>query len=141
MTDQELEQYVDNARVINLVSNGPGGYPHPMPMFFDRAKDGVIEMTTYGTSQKVKNMERDPRVALMVESGAKYEELKGAILYCTAEIIRDQERTFEFMSRRAGTLTGAEREAVLKQSQKRVLLRFHVNRVVSWDHSKLGGVY
>jgi len=143
MTQEELEVYIDNARVINLVSIGKDGMPHPMPMFFGRAKDGTIEMTTYGTSQKIKNIERDPRVALLIESGDAYEELKGAVLYCKTELVRDPDRVLEFMlgrNRESAELDEETMKALTKQSQKRLLMRFHVERVVTWDHSKLGGI-
>ena len=142
MTEAELEAYINSARAIILVSNGKDGYPHPMPMFFGRGADGAIEMATYRTSQKVRNLERDPRVTLLVESGSVYEELKGAVLYCKTELVDDADRVFEFMAARAGgELKGSALEMTQHQSRKRVLLRFQVERAVTWDHTKLGGVY
>ena len=44
---------------------------------------------TYAASQKVRNLERDPRATLQVEDGEIYEELRGVTLATEAEIERD----------------------------------------------------
>ena len=75
MNDEEIRKFIADSKTIILVSNGPDGVPHPMPMWFVYDDDGTIRMTTYAKSQKIRNLERDPRVALLVESGTEYEEL------------------------------------------------------------------
>src|SRR3979411_1329137 len=46
---------------------------------------------TYAASQKVRNLERDPRVTLQVEAGEAYAELRGVMLECEAVVYRDLE--------------------------------------------------
>ena len=60
-----------------LCSIGATGVPHPMPMWFGIEPDGAIVMTTFTKSQKIRNLERDPRVSLLVEAGEEYAELQG----------------------------------------------------------------
>jgi nitroimidazol reductase NimA-like FMN-containing flavoprotein (pyridoxamine 5'-phosphate oxidase superfamily) len=69
MTEAEVRRFLDGARTIILNSIGLDGVPHPMPMWFAVEDDGAVVMTTFAKSQKVKNLERDPRVSLLAEDG------------------------------------------------------------------------
>ncbi|TDJ09761.1 MAG: TIGR03618 family F420-dependent PPOX class oxidoreductase [Deltaproteobacteria bacterium] len=142
MTDEEVRRFIEASKTIILTTNGPGGYPHPMPMWFLRADDGSISITTYKSSQKVQNLRRDPRVSLLVESGDEYSELKGVVLYGSAEVIDDFETVVDTLIAASGQRNEPEiREALKKTASKRVVIRIKPERVVSWDHSKLGGTY
>lgn len=149
LSDAEVNEFLESSKTIILVSSGPDGYPHPMPMWFVRESDGAIRMTTYGQSQKVANLRRDPRVSLLVESGLEYEELKGVVLYGRAELIDDVDQVIDTLLAASGNAAANAasdqkeliREGMRKNASKRVLIRVKPDRVVSWDHAKLGGVY
>ena len=68
MTKDEVRAFINSKKTITIVSNGVGGFPHPMPMWFARDPDDSIRMATYRTSQKIKNIQRDPRVSLLCET-------------------------------------------------------------------------
>ena len=76
LTDDELAQLLDEERVVVVSSFGPRGWPHSMPLWFT-VRDGEIWVWTFAKSQKVKNLERDPRATLLVEAGEEYTELRG----------------------------------------------------------------
>ena len=148
LSDEEVRKFLDESKTIILCSNGAGGFPHPMPMWFVRDDDGAILMTTFRKSQKVRNLERDPRVSLLAESGLEYQELKGVVFYGSAELIPDTEQVIDTLMAAAGNPAPADaeqhkaiREGMRKNAEKRVLIRVKPDRIVSWDHSKLGGVY
>ena len=142
LKEDEVRKYLEESRTIILVSQGPAGYPHPMPMWFAVDDDGAICMATYRSSQKVKNIQRDSRVSLLVESGAVYAELKGIVIYGHAEIIDDFERVVDVLLAAAGAESNeSTRQGVSKTAAKRYLIRVKPERVVSWDHAKLGGIY
>lgn len=149
MSDQEIDAFLAGHKTLILTSNGAGGFPHPMPMWYVREPDGTIRMTTYATSQKVLNLRRDPRVSVLAESGTEYQELRGVVFYGRAELIDDTEQVIDTLLAAAGNpARGADaeqqkaiREGMRKNASKRVLIRVKPERVVSWDHSKLGGVY
>ena len=61
MSYQEIRSFLAEHKTLILTSNGPGGFPHPMPMWYVLESDGAIRMTTYARSQKVENLRRDPR--------------------------------------------------------------------------------
>ena len=145
LTDEERRRYVAEAHTIILVTIGRDGYPHAVPMWFTVADDGSIAMTTYGRSQKVLNVRRNPRVALLVESGERYDQLKGVLFRGTAEVIDDLEtcvRTLmQIQTKHMGALAAGVEDVMRAQARKRVVLKITPERVASWDHQKLGGAY
>lgn len=148
MTDEEIRSFLEGSKTISIVSLAPDGYPHPMPMWFVLEPDGAIRMTTYARSQKVKNLERDPRVSLMAEAGTEYAELRGVVFYGQAELIDDTEQVIDTLMAAAGQEKPSDpeqekaiREGMRSNASKRVLIRVKPDRIVSWDHRKLGGVY
>jgi PPOX class probable F420-dependent enzyme len=149
MSEQEREAFIAASKTIIINSIGPGGYPHPMPMWFAVDPDGTVRMTTFRASQKVKNIQRDPRVSLLVESGEEYAELMGVVLYGKARIVDDIEVVKETLvmctTRFGAPLDAAAREGMLKVMErtaaKRVCILISPEKIVSWDHRKLGGTY
>ncbi len=146
LTDDEVRKFLDASKTIILVSNGRDGFPHTMPMWFTIDAEGAIRMTTFAKSQKVKNLQRDPRCTLLVESGEDYQNLKGVQIHGNAEVVEDQDRIIDTLLAAAGRgeserMDPALREGMARTAAKRVLIRVVPDRVVSWDHAKLGGVY
>ena len=143
--ENERRRYLADAKTMILVSIGKDGYPHAVPMWFTVDDDGCVYMTTYGRSQKAVNLRRNPRVALLVESGVRYDELKGVLIRGTAEVVDDLERCVRVLTRiqtkHLGTLGEGVDEVMRAQARKRVVLKITPERVASWDHAKLGGVY
>lgn len=140
----EIEHFVAESKTMILCSAGPDGVPHPMPMWFTVEEDGTISMTTYGKSQKIANIRRDPRVSLLVEDGEEYAELRGVVFYGDAELVEDTEAVIDTLLRASGQAdpsNTAVRDAMRGQAEKRIVIRVKPDQVVSWDHSKLGGVY
>ena len=145
MSPEELRAFLDEERTVTCASIGPNGRPHLMPLWYVREGDEIL-CWTYGSSQKVKNLERRPQATLQVEAGRKYEELRGAMLECDVEVVRDRERLLDIgvaLAYRYGAAPpGAPKDLVRamaeKRGAKRVGLRFRPTRIVSWDHRKLG---
>ena len=109
-------------------------------------RDSEPWIYTYAKSQKVKNLERDPRATLLVESGEEYQELRGVMIKANAELHHDLEDgrppgggDLRQVPGRPATIDDTTRDALRAQAAKRVAIRFRVEDVVSWDHSKLGG--
>jgi hypothetical protein len=103
---------------------------------------------TYGRSQKVRNLERDPRLSCLVEDGTDYFELRGASFSGRAELVRDPDRVREIGAAVATRMVGAAsfeelgelgRTEVERQAPKRVAVVVHADRTASWDHAKLLG--
>ena len=147
LTDEELGELLNSERVAVISSVGPRGWPHVMPLWYV-PRDGEIWIWTYRKSQKVKNLERDPRATLLIETGHEYSELRGVQIEAEAELITDPEQIVEFAKELTVRYTegidsveGDAAAALQAQAPKRVAIRFKPVRVASWDHRKLGGTY
>jgi PPOX class probable F420-dependent enzyme len=146
LSAEEQRELIDSERIVVVSSLGPRGWPHSMPLWYV-PREGDIWIYTYAKSQKVKNLERDPRATLLVETGHEYAELRGLEIEARAEIHRELETVFELAidltSRYAdgAQVEGDAAEALRSQARKRVAIRFEARRVASWDHRKLGGTY
>jgi PPOX class probable F420-dependent enzyme len=145
MSDEEVAAFLSDERTVICATNGPHGWPHLMPLWYT-VRDGNIWAWTYAKSQKVMNLERDPRATLQVEAGEEYAELRGVMIEADATVHHDTELVTEFGLRlfeRYGNATGGEqfKDVVRAQAAKRVALEFVTRRIATWDHRKLGGVY
>ncbi len=149
MTDAEIRNFLRTHKTIILSSIGPDGVPHPMPMWFVSDDDLAVSMATFRGTQKIVNLQRDPRVSLLVESGREYAELKGVVIYGTAELSDDADAivaTLGAASLKETTEIDAKtrtaiNEVMRESASKRILIRVKPSRIVSWDHSKLQGTY
>jgi PPOX class probable F420-dependent enzyme len=147
MTDAELAAFLDEQRTVIVATSGRDGWPHLMPLWYT-VRAGELWAWTYARSQKVRNLERDPRVTWQVEAGTSYEQLRGVMVKARAELHSDLDTVsafgVELFERYTGTSPlGPEVRAMIEaQAPKRVALQFvAVEPVVSWDHGKLGGTY
>jgi PPOX class probable F420-dependent enzyme len=145
MTTDEVDAFLDEQRVVICATNGARGWPHLMPLWYV-VRDGKLWSWTYAKSQKVRNLERDPRATLQVETGEQYQELRGVMIEAQTTVHRDTELVAQFgtelFERYGSDTTGPEfLEVVRAQAAKRVALEFSAQRVATWDHRKLGGVY
>lgn len=142
LTATEQLELLEAERVVVVSSLGPQGWPHSMPMWFV-VRDGEIWFWTYGKSQKVRNLRRDPRATLLVETGEAYGELCGAMIEAEAELHTDLETVLDLGLELASRYGGGAapppeaREALAAQARKRVAVRCRALRTATWDHRKL----
>ena len=148
LSDEQIQNYLEEQQTLVIVSNGSDGYPHPMPMWYYTDPEGCLYCTTFEKSQKVLNIKRDPKAALLVESGTVYAELKSVLIYGQAEVVTDHDvvvDTLVNINAKGQDLDDAAkaklRQAVGGTAKKRVVLKFIPERYVTWDHSRLGGKY
>ncbi len=145
MSAEEVAAFLREQRVVICATNGHHGWPHLMPLWY-LMRDGEIWSWTYAKSQKVRNLERDSRATLQVEDGEEYQELRGVMIEAQTVIYRDTDVVAEFggqlFQRYGAGAGGPEFEQMIRaQAAKRVALQFVPERIASWDHRKLGGVY
>lgn len=146
MSDDEVRAFLDEERVMTCASFGPRGWPHLMPLWYV-VRDETIWAWTFAKSQKVRNLERDPRATLQVEAGRdRYDQLRGVMFECEVTIHRDIETVagvgMDLSERYGGAApTPDMREVFERQAAKRVALEFVERHRATWDHRKLGNVY
>ncbi|MDQ1436531.1 MAG: hypothetical protein QOK43_160 [Acidimicrobiaceae bacterium] len=144
MTPEEIDAFLAGRNTMNLATIGPDGQPHLVAMWYGFL-DGAPAVWTYGKSQKVLNLRRDPRITALVETGETYDSLKGVELVGTATVHDDRETVMALgrnvYERYTAAWTDDAAPAIEQMGAKRVVIRIDVAKVVSWDHSKLGGTY
>src|SRR6476469_5443400 len=137
LTDAEQRELLDSERIVVVASAGVRGWPHVMPLWYV-PRDGEIWIYTYAKSQKVKNLERDPRATLLAETGHEYGELRGIEIEAEAEIHPDLDTVFEMAkaltSRYAGgaQVDDTAAAALRAQARKRVAIQFAPVCVATW---------
>ena len=142
MAPGEVAAFLEAERVLTCATLGRDGWPHLMPLWYV-VRDGELWAWTYAKSQKVRNLERDPRCTLQVETGTEYGELRGVVLACDAVVHRELDAVAavgaEIAARYGGgTLEPDLEDAMRAQAAKRVALQFVCSETASWDHRKLG---
>jgi len=142
LTPDEQAVFFREQRKAALATLDQHGFPHVVAMNYF-AKDGAFYMTSYSKAQKVVNIRRNPKVALMIESGSAYAELRGVMVRGHCEIIEGADAVraaFAAMAEARGT-TPSRPSGAGDSAPKRVVLKITPQKVTSWDHSKLGGRY
>jgi Pyridoxamine 5'-phosphate oxidase len=149
MSEDEVLALLDEERTVICATNGPRGWPHLMPLWYvvrRTGENGAAQLWawTFAKSQKAVNIGRDPRATLQVETGERYDELRGVMLECDIVVHREVERVRELgleLYTRYAEVDDDVRAMIDKQAPKRIAMQFVERKRATWDHRKLGGVY
>ncbi len=145
MNDEEIRAFLQEQRTLQVATIDHDGWPHLVAMWYVVINDQIV-FWTYAKSQKAANLRRDDRLTCLVETGERYDELRGVQVKGRAIINDDREtvqRIGEIIYERytGGPLNDATRQVVAAQAPKRVVVFVEPVEIVSWDHRKLGGGY
>ncbi len=143
ISDAEIAVFLSECKSLQVATLDINGAPHLTTLWF-AVQGGLWLFETYGKSQKVVNLRRDPRIAVLCEKGAEYAELRGVSVQGRAEIVDSGERLIELMKvivERNHLGVGAQDVARIaaQMAEKRVVVAVHPEKVISWDHRKLAG--
>ena len=150
MNQAEAWEWLETGGNCSLATVDRDGYPHIVAMAYAIDNDDIV-MTSFAKAQKVVNLKRNPRAAIMVESGKAYNTLKGVMIRGRAEIIAETDKVLQVLSLTARRMSRASdgtpqgdgdiNDNISQQARslaaKRVVIRIHPEKWASWDHSKL----
>ena len=145
MSDAEVDAFLAARLKLQVGTIGPDGAPHLTTLFYVWDA-GRIGFWTYGRSQKIRNLERDPRISCLVEDGDDYFALRGVSIRGTAELVRDPDRLRAIGASVAMRMLGVDdpealgeagRAEVERQARKRVGVLVTPQHVATWDHRKM----
>jgi PPOX class probable F420-dependent enzyme len=141
MSDDEVAAFMGEVKSLNVATLGKDGAPHLTTLWY-LFHEGKVLFETYGTSQKVVNLRRDPRIAVLCEAGLAYSELRGVSINGRAEIVDQQPRLSELMSlilrnNNPALADQALADHVANMTRRRVVIVVHPEKIISWDHRKL----
>ncbi len=130
---------------MQVATLGRDGSPHLTTLWF-AVVDGAISFETFTKSQKVVNLKRDPRIAVLFEAGTAYNELRGVSINGVADLYSDPEEVHHIakavmIRNNPEVPAGSIDDAVKQLAAKRSAVVVRPQKVVSWDHRKLGGSY
>ena len=127
-------------RKLQLATVNPGGTVHLVTMYYAML-EGQIAFWTYRTSQKARNLARDPRLTCLVESGEQYFDLRGVQVTGVARCLTDPGDVLEIGRLIAASMGGVPEDAlesyVASAAKKRYGYLVEPARIITWDHSKL----
>jgi pyridoxine/pyridoxamine 5'-phosphate oxidase len=141
MTDDEVATLLKEQNKFQLATINRDGTPHLVTMFAALV-DGRIAFWTYRTSRKARNLERDPRVTCLLETGVDYFELRGVMIYGTVRVLTDPNDVryvgSEVVSRMMDLKDDDTIASIVEQTAaKRYAYVVEPTGVASWDHRKL----
>jgi nitroimidazol reductase NimA-like FMN-containing flavoprotein (pyridoxamine 5'-phosphate oxidase superfamily) len=143
LDDAEIADFLASHIKVQVGTLDAEGGPHLTTLYYVVDDEGRIAFWTYGASQKILNLRRDPRIACLVEEGNEYFDLRGVSIRGRARLVEDFEG-IKAIGRKVvtamagGVDVGAEGEAIVEaQARKRVGVIVEPVKVASWDHSKL----
>ncbi|MFE3024379.1 pyridoxamine 5'-phosphate oxidase family protein [Nocardia tengchongensis] len=141
MSDEEIAGFLERSRVATMATLSAEGRPHLVAMWYALI-DGEIWFETKAKAQKTVNLQRDPRITVMVEAGETYDQLRGISIEGRAEVVDDPEALFKVgisvWERYTGPYSEEMKPFVEQMLHKRVAVRVVPERTRTWDHRKLG---
>lgn len=149
LSDEEMAAFLADNMKVQVATVGADGSPHLTTLFYV-LDEGRIAFWTYGSSQKIANLRRDPRISCLIEDGEDYFELRGVSIQGRAVIVEEYDAVkalgAQVTTRMAGDTPLDEDgrkfldDVVSGQARKRVGVIVEPVRITSWDHRKLGAL-
>lgn len=133
LTEEELNELLTTERSLRIGTVGPDGGPHVAPMWFVW-HGGAIWLNSLIRSRRTKDLASGSPVALCVDAGTDYFELRGAVLYGTPQEITEHPKLTEVRQ-----LFGRKYWNIdeIPSTKSHVWLRVAPDRIVSWDFKKI----
>ena len=151
MTPSEIQEFLATGHTLQVATIGRDGTPHLAPMWYVM-DDGRVVFRSFTKSQKMINLQRDPRLTVLHERGLAYAELQGVMIRGTGTLIDDPAYVLETYRLLAAKypMVGDEPVDLDDDSLEAAFGRFaskntavvvEPDKIVTWDHTKLGGAY
>ncbi|MBT8215356.1 MAG: pyridoxamine 5'-phosphate oxidase family protein [Acidimicrobiia bacterium] len=151
MTAEEQLAFLEEGHTLIVTTLGSDGYPHVAPMWYF-VQDGKVAFRSFTKSQKIVNLQRNPKLTVLLEVGDTYEELRGLMIKGTARLVTDPEQVlamygelstrYAFVGDEPVPLEGEALEAAFGRfAAKNTGVIVEPEKIISWDHPKLAGAY
>ena len=144
MSPEEIRQFISEQKSLQVATLNSDGSVHLSTLWFGILEDQIV-FETYTKSQKILNLQRDPRIAVLLEDGVEYEKLRGVTINGTAELYSEPQDVQKYASaviaRNHGLSSDDAEQAAKALAAKRTAVVVKPEKTISWDHTKLGGTY
>jgi nitroimidazol reductase NimA-like FMN-containing flavoprotein (pyridoxamine 5'-phosphate oxidase superfamily) len=135
LTREEAHAFLDSKPGwIMLSTIGPDCYPHTVPLGYFRLGDDIVMGVRSGT-RKVKNIQANPKVSLLLESGGTRKDIKWLMIQGTATLHSRPEERLSYAREGAMRRGVPESELPTEPRENVVFIRVVPHRFRSWDYS------
>lgn len=136
MTPEQVNAFIDSRPGwLALSTIGPDGYPHTVPIGYFRLGDDIVIGCRAGT-QKLRNIERNPKVSCMLEDGSTMSDIRGVVVQGRATVHTDPEELLQLAREAARARGVAEADLPAEPRQGSAYIRVRRDKVISWDYSQ-----
>lgn len=151
MTPQEIQEFLTANTVLQVATIGADGWPHLAPMWYVMDGDRVV-FRSFTKSQKIVNLQRNPRFTVLVETGHDYSQLQGVMIKAEARLVADEDYVLSVYGGLAAKYpmindtqmeldVAALQAAFGRFAAKNTAVIVEPIKTITWDHTKLGGAY
>ncbi len=151
MTPEEVREFLAANTVLQVATQGADGWPHLAPMWYV-IEDDMVVFRSFTKSQKIVNLTRNPNLTVLVETGDEYSQLKGVMIKGRGRLVADLDYVVSIYGALAAkypmindTPMTLDREAMQSAfgrfAAKNTAVVVEPVKVITWDHTKLGGGY
>lgn len=133
LTPQELNELLTGERTLRAATVSADGWPHVVPLWFVW-HDGAIFVNNLKRSKRTRDIEAGSRVALCVDTGEQYAELRGVVLYGRFEPADDDPSLEQVRATFATKYWGGTE---VPPTRSHAWLRLRPERTASWDFRKI----
>ncbi len=135
LTRQEAHEFLDSKPGwITLSTIGPDGFPHTVPLGYFRLGDEIL-MGVRSQTRKLRNIQANPKVGLLLESGRSSQDIKGLMIQGMATVHTDPEETLHYAREAAKRRGVRESELPTEPRPDAAYIRVVPQRIRSWDYS------
>ncbi|MFF3557534.1 pyridoxamine 5'-phosphate oxidase family protein [Streptomyces tsukubensis] len=141
MTPEEIDAFLAGQRTCRVATVSPDGRPHAGALWY--VWDGTsLWLYSIVRSRRWADLRRDPRIAVLVDAGEEYGELRGVELSGTVVPVGESPRTGEPCAklREPEKLFARKNFGLdaMPHDGRHAWLRLTPDAVVSWDFRKPG---
>jgi nitroimidazol reductase NimA-like FMN-containing flavoprotein (pyridoxamine 5'-phosphate oxidase superfamily) len=138
MTAAEVNAFLDSRPGwIMLTTIGRDGYPHTVPIGYFRLDDEIV-IGCRSATQKTKNIERNPKVSLSLETGSTMQDIKGVLIQGDATVETERGEVLRLMRAAARSRGVPEDQWPTEVRPTTAYIRVQRRHVISWDYAKDG---
>lgn len=132
MTPDEVTAFIDSRPGwIALTTISKNGMPHTIPIGYFRLGDDIY-MGCRANTQKTKNIERNPNVSVMLESGSTMADIKGVCIQGIGSVVSEPAELLRLAREGARKRGIAEDRLPTEPSPTAAYIRVQPKRVISW---------
>jgi nitroimidazol reductase NimA-like FMN-containing flavoprotein (pyridoxamine 5'-phosphate oxidase superfamily) len=134
MSREEFDRFLDSRPGwIVLSTIDADGFPHSVPLGYFRHGEEVV-CGVRDRTHKVRNVEANPKVSLLVEAGSTMADIRGAMIQGEARIVRAPEEALVYARAGAAARGVPEAERPTQARPGAAYIVVTPVRRISWDY-------